>query len=166
MDTDSLKKLLEGLQSGQIEIEQALESLRQLPFEDIEFAHIDHHRPLRCHMSEVIFCPGKTIEQIVEIFSRLAAQNDNVLATRADVEIFTAIKAVHPETVFEEKARAVLLRRKPKAATENYVAVVTAGTGDIPVAEEARVTMDVLEQEAKMIFDVGVSGLHRVLAHQ
>lgn len=166
MDTDSIKKMLQDLQSGQIDIDQALQSLRNLPFEDIDFANIDHHRPLRCHMSEVIFCPGKTIEQIVEIFSRLAAQDNNVLATRADADIFAAINAVHPESVFEEKARAVLLRQKPKAASENYVAVVTAGTGDIPVAEEARVTIDFLDQDTKMIFDVGVSGLHRLLSHQ
>ncbi|MBN1764992.1 MAG: nickel pincer cofactor biosynthesis protein LarB [Sedimentisphaerales bacterium] len=165
MNIESLNHLLQQVQSGAASIEQALEKLKHLPFEETGCAHIDHHRTLRCGMPEVIFCPGKTTDQIVDIFSRLAAQGNNVLATRADENTFQALKAKLPDVQFETAARAIILRQEEDKPKVGHIALVTAGTGDIPVAEEARVTADLMNQNVQTIYDVGVAGLHRLLSH-
>jgi NCAIR mutase (PurE)-related protein len=135
-----------------------------LPFESLDFAHVDHHRALRCGFPEVVFCPGKTTAQIVTIFSKLAAAGGNLLATRATPEQFAAIKAACGQAEFHETARCVTLRQTPARSSAGVVAMVTAGTSDLPVIEEARVTCEIMDQRTKSIHDVGVAGIHRLLA--
>jgi len=161
----SLRTLLHRVQTGQTTVDQALEQLRLLPFESLDYANIDHHRLLRRGIPEVIYCPGKTTEQIVEIFSRLAQPGNNVLATRADNAIYDAVAQRHPDAQFETLARAVVLRQEHDQPLLGRIAVVSAGTADIPVAEEARVTAELLHQNVETIYDVGVAGLHRLLSH-
>lgn len=165
MRPDAIKDLLAGVQNGKVSVEDALQQLRHLPFEPMGFANLDHHRQVRCGMPEVIYSPGKTTEQIVEIFVRLAAKGNNVLATRTDAKTFEAVKARVPQAQFETLARAITLRQEPLTPTPGHIAVISAGTSDIPVAEEARVTAEMLNQTVKTLYDVGVAGLHRLLSH-
>jgi NCAIR mutase (PurE)-related protein len=141
--------------------------LRGLPFEDLGFAKIDHHRQLRRGFAEVIYCPGKTTEQIVQIFSSLAEKGGNVLATRAKREAFDAIVKTgkFPKTRFESDARAIVLEQKKLEPSKSVLPIVTAGTADLPVAAEAKVTAEIMGQRAEIICDVGVAGLHRILGH-
>ncbi|MBN2375351.1 MAG: nickel pincer cofactor biosynthesis protein LarB [Sedimentisphaerales bacterium] len=164
MNTESLRQLLEKIQSSKITIDQALDHLKHLPFESLDFANVDHHRHLRCGMGEAIYCPGKTTDQIVKIFASLADKGSNVLATRADQRIYDAIAAKFPQAKYESVARAVTLRQQPFQPSQGHITLVSAGTSDIPVAEEARVTAELLNQSVKTVYDVGVAGLHRLLA--
>ncbi|MBN1844653.1 MAG: nickel pincer cofactor biosynthesis protein LarB, partial [Sedimentisphaerales bacterium] len=168
MNSESLRELLEHVKAGRVSIPEALRSLRHLPFEPIGpdgFARIDHHRDLRCGMPEVIYCPGKTTDQVVQIFIRLAQTPNSVLATRADNETYQAVAAHLPEAEYETRARAIVLRRRKDEPRVGQIALVSAGTSDIPVAEEARITADLLGQNVEAIYDVGVAGLHRLLSH-
>ena len=165
MNAQILKELLDQVKSGAVNVEEAVQKLRRLPFETLDFAHLDHHRALRCGAPEVIFCPGKTTEQIVEIFGRLAAQGQNVLATRTDRATFDAVAAKFPAVRFEAPARAIILHQQEEPSPPGEIVIVSAGTSDIPVAEEARVTAEILHQHVSTIFDVGVAGLHRLLSH-
>ena len=155
------------VKAGQIAIEDAMQQLRHLPFEDLGFAHIDHHRQLRCGFAEVIYCPGKDKEHIVEIFVRLAAKGNNVLATRAEKEIYDylAEKARLPNLRYEKLARAIVLEQKKIEQAETYLPIITAGTSDLPVAAEAKVTAEIMGQPTELICDVGVAGLHRLIDH-
>lgn len=166
MDQLTLKKLLRRVQAGEVTIEAALGRLRSLPFESLGFAHVDHHRSLRCGFPEVIFCQNKTVPQVEAIFERLAQAGGNVLATRATAEMFQRVQAKHPKAEYNEAARSITLRqRNHRRQAAPAVGVVTAGTADIPVAEEARVTCEIMDQPARAFYDVGVAGLHRLLAH-
>jgi len=140
--------------------------LRHLPFEDLGFANVDHHRQIRRGFPETIYCPGKTTEQIVEIFSALAEKGSNVLATRAEREVFDALAKTNrfPLARYEELARAIVLEQKKIEPLEAVLPIVTAGTADLPVAAEAEVTARIMGQPAEVICDVGVAGLHRLLA--
>jgi len=169
MNTESLRSLLEQLKAGDATVDEALSKMKHLPFEAVgheTFAHLDHHRHLRCGMPEVIYCPGKSIEQIVEIFVKMAKHKANVLATRADIEVYDAVAKEFAQAQYEEKARAILLRQEEFEPSSGYIALVTAGTSDIPVAEEARVTAEMLNQYVISVYDVGVAGLHRLLSHK
>jgi NCAIR mutase (PurE)-related protein len=164
MDQDSLKQLLQQLSAGEVSVDHALTRLKNLPFEDLGFAHVDHHRSLRCGFPEVIFCPGKTAPQVAEIFSRLAKAGGNVLATRASEEQYQTVKAVLPEVRYNTLGRSIVLRQKPAKLTRGTVGVVCAGTSDMPVAEEAKETLEILDQRVETFYDVGVAGLHRLLS--
>ena len=163
MNETSLKRLVESVRSGKLGVDDAVEKLRHLPFEDMGFAMVDHHRSIRCGFPEVIYCPGKTIQQTTEIFARLAQTKVNVLATRATPEIYRAIAANHPKAQYHELARAVTLRQKT-SKPHGHIAIVAAGTSDLGVAEEARVTAEIMDQRVVTHYDVGVAGLHRLLA--
>ena len=165
MDTKILKQLLEDVKTGDATVETALKKLRSLPFESLEYAHLDHHRAIRCGMPEVIYCPGKTTEQIVEIFSRLAQQKNNVLATRTDEKTYEEVRKQFPQSIFEKDARAIVLRQGEPKEKIGRIVLISAGTADIPIAEEARVTAELLNQNVETIYDVGVAGLHRLLSH-
>ena len=141
MNESTLRALLESVQSGRTDVNEAVEQLRRLPFEDIGFASVDHHRSLRCGFPEVIFCPGKTAEQVVEIFARLAAGGGSVLATRAEPQVFAAVAERFPAAEYHEPARAITLRQGDQVEPAGHVAVVSAGTSDLPVAEEARYSL-------------------------
>jgi NCAIR mutase (PurE)-related protein len=164
MNVEVLKSLLQSVRAGKVGVAEAVEKLRHMPFESLGFANVDHHRAIRCGFPEVIFCPGKTTPQIVAIFGKLAERGGNVLATRATAETHRAVAAKYPAAEYHELARAVTLRqgRAPRAA--GHIAVVAAGTSDLPVAEEARVTAEVMDQRVMTHYDVGVAGLHRLLA--
>ncbi len=164
MDRDRLKALLEGVQAGRLSPDQALARLRELPYEDLKFAKVDLHRSLRAGVPEAVFCQGKTPEQIVAIVSRLAAHHDNVLATRATPDVARAISATGLPHDYHAEARIVVVKPRP-ADGVGLIAVVSAGTSDIPVAEEAAVTAEVLGNRVERVYDVGVAGLHRVLDH-
>ena len=167
MNIEQIQQLLEDVKSGGVNINEAVEKLRHMPFEDLGFVHLDHHRSIRRGFAEVIYCPNKTIPQIVEIFLRLAQKGNNVLATRAEPDIFDAIAATKkfPAVRYEEQAKMIVLEQQAVTPSKEFIAIVTAGTADIPVAAEAKVTAEIMGQRTKLICDVGVAGLHRVMAH-
>jgi pyridinium-3,5-biscarboxylic acid mononucleotide synthase len=175
VNVDQLRMLLAAVARGETPVEGALERLRGLPFEDLGFATVDHHRQLRCGHPEVIFCQGKTVGQVVEIARRLAAGGANVLATRASAEQIEALRAEFAGAVVSELGRAVWIEnQKDETRNQNQVAnqkgdgivaVVCAGTSDLPVAEEAGMTLRAMGAPFVRINDVGVSGLHRLLPH-
>ena len=161
---EQLRQLLEQVRSGQVEIDQAMEKLRHLPFEDLGFARVDHHRQLRRGFPEVIFCPGKTAEQIIRIFESLASKGNNVLATRAQPEVFEALAKTgkFPKARYEELARAIVLEQQELPPSKSVLPIMTAGTADLPVAMEAKVTAEIMGQRTELTCDVGVAGLHRL----
>ncbi|HER43483.1 MAG TPA: 1-(5-phosphoribosyl)-5-amino-4-imidazole-carboxylate carboxylase, partial [Candidatus Eisenbacteria bacterium] len=162
MEETRLRDLLHGLAEGEISVEEAVEALRHLPFEDMGFAKIDHHRSLRRGFPEVIFCEGKSPDEIVRISKRILSQGVDLLATRCSGELFALVEAGLPDAVYHEEGRlfAVDQTRREKAGR---VAVVSGGTSDRPVAEEAALTAHYLGCEAVRLYDVGVAGLHRLL---
>jgi len=164
METESIKTLLQAVHDGRVEVAAALDRLRHLPFEQLGFAKVDHHRPLRCGFAEAVFCQGKTTEQVLAIFSRLAEQDHNVLATRASAEQAAAVSAEFPAAEWNETSRTIVLRRGEGREPIGHVAVVAGGTSDLPVAEEARVTAEAMGAAVTTHYDVGVAGLHRLLA--
>jgi hypothetical protein len=174
VNSESLRKLFEQVKRKRLSPDEAVERLRHLPFEDLGFAKVDHHRALRQGMPEVIFAQGKTPQQVSEIFSRLAAHGGNVLATRANQEQYSAVVAVAKTDGSRSKylpeynplARAIALKRDRKRHGKGVIAVVSAGTSDIPVAEEAVITAELMGNEVQHIYDVGVAGIHRLLAHR
>ena len=166
MNENTLRQLLESLQAGETTLEHALQRLRNLPFESMGFANVDHHRALRCGFPEVIFCPGKTVEQTRAIFSRLAANGGNVLATRADADKARAVQADFPDAKYDELSRCITLRQTACEKPHGHIAIAAAGTSDLSVAEEARVTAEIMDQRVTTHYDVGVAGLHRLLAHR
>jgi NCAIR mutase (PurE)-related protein len=170
VSVDSLRQILEGVRSGAMEVETALEMLRDLPYEELGFAKLDHHRALRRGVPEVVFCQGKTAEQVVPIVEKLAARNRRVMATRASPEVFAAVKDAFPSARYYQPARIIAVETgtAPPAPGEDepYVLVVSGGTSDIPVAEEAAVTAELLGSRVERLYDVGVAGLHRLLDHR
>lgn len=164
MNSDELKILLEGVKNGSVDIEHAFKEIKALPYEDLGFAKVDHHRSIRNGYPEVIYCEGKTSRQIVEIIKRLMAKNNNILATRASQEVFDAVSQVISEAEYHADARIIVVKRKEIVLSEKQIAVVTAGTSDIPVAEEAAITAEVLGNRVNRVYDVGVAGIHRLLS--
>ena len=150
--------------SGDLNVDDAVERLRHLPFEPMGFANVDHHRSIRCGAGEVIFCPGKTPEQVAAIFEKLMQTGGNVLATRADQAAFEAVARRCPQAIYDLLSRTITLRQGEQAPAVGHVAVVAAGTSDLPVAEEARVTAELMGAKVTTHYDVGVAGLHRLLA--
>ena len=168
MDPEQLKNLLQQVKNDNLSINEAIEKLRHLPFEDIGFAKIDHHRHIRCGFPEVIYCPGKTDEQIVKIFQILAKKGNNVIATRAEPHVFEAVQKngelENPEALrYDTAARMLVLQQQQSEPSDEYITVVTAGTADMPVALEAKLTAEMMGQRVEFICDVGVAGIHRLL---
>jgi len=166
MDAKTLKKLLDDVRRGKVSSDEAVEKLRHLPFEDLGFANVDHHRTLRTGVPEVVFGPGKTAEHLTEIFSRLAKRGNNVLATRVSRAQALAVRRKFRKADFHELARAITLTQDDTLYGKGRVAVVSAGTSDIPVAEEAVVTAQIMGNEVQHVYDVGVAGIHRLLARR
>lgn len=163
MDQNRLKTLLDDVASGQTPISDAMDQLKNLPFEDLGFAKIDHHRHLRRGVPETIFAEGKTPEQVVAIIDRMKEHGSNVLATRCSREVAEAVLAAQPEAEHHESARAITLTVTKPDPIPGEIAVICAGTSDLPVAEEAAVTCEALGNTVKRIHDIGVAGLHRLL---
>jgi NCAIR mutase (PurE)-related protein len=166
LNAASIRKLFEQVRAGELSPDDAVDRLRHLPFEDLGFAKVDHHRGLRVGMPEVIFGQGKTPAQVAGIFARLAEHGGNVLATRASEKQFKAVEKKLPKAEYHESARAITLSRDKKKYGKGTVAVVTAGTSDIGVAEEAVVTAEIMGNTVARFYDVGVAGIHRLLAHR
>ncbi len=163
MNHQHLRELLEEVQQGKKTPQEAFERLRSLPYEDLGFAKVDHHRPLRQGFPEVIYCPGKTAEQIVAIMQRLQEWPGNILATRANQDIFEQVHQHIPQAEFKKSSGTIVIQRDLTLYAPGTILVVSAGTADIPVAEEAAVTAETMGNRVETLFDVGVSGIHRLL---
>lgn len=166
LNAKSIRLLLKDVRSGKLSPDDAVAKLRNLPFEDLGFAKIDHHRHLRVGMPEVVFSPGKTPAQVTEIFKRLAKHSPNVLATRASSEQFRAVKKMVRGVRFESAAKAIVLQRDRQNYGKGKISVISAGTSDIPIAEEAVLTAELMGNAVERLYDVGVAGIHRLLAHR
>jgi NCAIR mutase (PurE)-related protein len=165
MHPQRLRRLLEDLLERRTDVETAMQRLRSLPFEDLGFARVDQHRALRCGFPEVVFGQGKPARQFVEIFARVAAHGANVLATRVRPKAAAAACARFPAAQYDRLSRTLTLRQRAPQPGGGFVGIVCAGTSDLPVAEEARITAEIMDQPTRTFYDVGVAGLHRLLDH-
>lgn len=165
MTENQILELLKNVKEGNLELGQAVDQLKQLPFEDLGYAKVDHHREIRTGYPEVIFCPGKTNDQIRGIVERLLAKGTNIMASRAEKFVYEAIKDLHPNMEYYPEARTIFIQQKEIAKSKSRILVVTGGTSDIPVAEEAVVTAEKLGCTVERLYDVGVAGIHRLLAN-
>ncbi|MEJ5252733.1 MAG: nickel pincer cofactor biosynthesis protein LarB [Chthonomonadetes bacterium] len=168
MDAQAIENLLVAVREGRLSVQDALQQLRALPYENLEFARIDTHRALRTGFPEVVFCQGKTPEHVVAILERLSNRHRKVLATRATPELAAVVKERFPRIRYHETARILVLgESEPEASVpqDRYVLVVAAGTADLPIAEEAAVTASEMGSRVERLYDVGVAGLHRLLAN-
>lgn len=165
MNIESLRRLLEEIQAGKRTVEDGLDKLRLLPYEDLGFACIDHHRSLRQGFPEVIFCEGKSTPQIAKIVSGLLRSNCDILGTRASQEVYQAIRELDARSQYNPLARTIVIEQEPKELQGNIL-VISAGTSDIPVAEEVMVTAKLLGSKVNPLYDVGVAGIHRLLDRQ
>ena len=166
MNEDDIRKLFQRVRAGKLSPDDAVDRLRHLPFEDLGFAKVDHHRVLRAGMPEVILGEGKKPSHVAAIFARLAKHGNNVLATRVTPEQFEAVRKQAPKAEFRELGRCIVLRQDRKRYGKGKIAVVSAGTSDIPVAEEAVATCEAMGNHVEHFYDVGVAGIHRLLAHR
>jgi NCAIR mutase (PurE)-related protein len=162
VNPERLERLLNSVRSRKVTVTRALEQLRSLPFEDLGFASLDHHRSLRQGFPEVILCEGKTAAQIRDIAKALLKHHRPFLATRATPQVAALIKRIDRRAVYHEAARIVVIR-DAKRRLQGHVLVITAGTSDVPVAEEARITAEVMGSRVETLYDVGVAGIHRLL---
>jgi pyridinium-3,5-biscarboxylic acid mononucleotide synthase len=165
MDQEKLKDLLLNFKEGELSLDQVLEKLRHLPFENLGYAHIDHHRALRQGFPEVIFGKGKTAEHVTGIAGRLLEHSSNLLVTHSNRETYESIKAFADDAVFHNTCSAISVRRDQTVHGGGTIAIVTAGTSDIPVADEAAVTAEIMGNRIERLYDVGVAGIHRLLSH-
>jgi NCAIR mutase (PurE)-related protein len=164
MTEDQLRELLGGVQSGSVAIDQALERMRHMPFEDLGFAKVDHHRTLRHGIPEVVFAMGKSVEQTISIAEHIEARSPNLLITRADAAKATALMARFPDAEYFPASGIVRIWRERNLTGKGEIAVVCAGTSDIPVAQEAQITAETMGNKVVSIHDVGVAGIHRLIA--
>jgi len=160
---NQILQILEQFKSGALTGDEALTRLRGLPFEDLGFANIDHHRSLRQGFPEVVFGAGKTVEQVAHIVEAMNKHDHNILVTRTTPAHYVRVKQIAPEAEFHEVARAIVVRKDSRVLGKGTVLVVSAGTSDMPVAEEAVVTLRVMGNPVDVLYDVGVAGLHRLL---
>ncbi len=166
MNKDEIKNLLEEVKSGRVSIDAAMQQFTHLPYEDLTFARVDHHRELRLGFPEVIFGQGKTVEQITAIAERILNQSANLLISRTSEEVFASISTLAPEAEFHREARMITVWRDQTNRGAGQIAVISAGTSDIPVAEEAALTATAMGNEVRRIYDVGVAGIHRLFSVQ
>ena len=163
MNSKEIEQLLQNVKEGQTSVNEALEALKSLPYTDLGFAKIDHHREIRTGYPEIVYCAGKTIEQIKAIFKLMVVKEKNVVGTRATPEMFDAVKSIIPEAVYYDVARIISVKKIQTTPPETLIGILAAGTSDMPVAEEAAVTAELLGNNVTRIYDVGVAGLHRLL---
>ncbi len=163
MDANRIRELLESVRDGSVSTEEAMERFKSLPFEDLDFAKLDHHRTIRKGFPEVVYCEGKNKDHLKRIVSAFAEKRLNMLLTRASAEVYELVRELEPEAEYNELARAAWRIFEPLPASGKPVLVVTAGTSDIPVAEEACVTVETMGCKAERLYDVGVAGIHRLL---
>ena len=164
MNDTRLEALLRRVQAGEIGVEAAATKLREMTFHELGFAKVDHHRPSRCGFPEVIFCEGKRDEDLGAIVQSILSSGADLLATRATRAQYEVIRVLAPEALYNERARAVTLKRNHAPKPDRPIVVACGGTSDIPVAEEARLTAEMMDNDVKAVYDVGVAGIHRLLA--
>lgn len=163
MVEDEFRRLLEDVKTDQISVADALSRIKKLPYENLGFAMLDHHRALRKGFPEVILCQGKTKEHIAEIFRRLCEDRRSILGTRADPQDYQAVREIYPDAEYHDLARTIIVRRGEVPPPKGRVLVISAGTADLPVAEEAAITAEVMGNQVERCYDVGVAGIHRLL---
>ena len=164
MTKEEIKNLLECVKDNKINIEEALEKLEDLPFKDLGFAMIDNHRELRVGYPEVIYCAGKTIDQVKDIVKYMLTKDNNILGTRATEEMYNAVKEICEEAQYNKLGRTITIKKKEQTLTDSYIAIVSAGTSDSSVVEEAFETAKILGNRVEKITDVGVAGIHRLFS--
>jgi pyridinium-3,5-biscarboxylic acid mononucleotide synthase len=162
MDEEELKILLQNIKSGEETVEEGIEKLKDLPFKDLGFAMIDNHREIRVGYPEIIYCAGKTIPQVKGIVEFMITKKNNILGTRATIEMYEEVKKLCPKAEYNAAARVITIKQRELKVPDSYIVVVTAGTSDIPIAEEAAITAEMLGNNVKRVFDVGVAGIHRL----
>ncbi|MGI6491082.1 MAG: nickel pincer cofactor biosynthesis protein LarB [Pelotomaculum sp.] len=163
MVKSELRRLLEDVKNNRVNIEEALNTLKDWPYEDLGFAILDHHRALRKGFPEVVFCQGKSARQVAKIFEALCEGHRTILGTRADAETFAAVREIYPDATYQEQARVITVCRGEPPVKKGNVLVMSAGTSDIPVAEEAAVTAEIMGNHVQRAYDTGVAGMHRLL---
>jgi NCAIR mutase (PurE)-related protein len=163
MNAKEVEKLLNDVKKGETSIEDALEILKNFPYTDLGFARIDHHREMRTGYPEIIYCAGKSVEQVREIFRVMSGKESNVIGTRANDEMYEAVRSILTDAVYYPVARIISLQKKKPKVPESRIAIITAGTSDMPVAEEAAVTAELLGNMVLKIYDAGVAGIHRLV---
>lgn len=164
MNKEEIKNLLENVKDNKMNIEDALEKLKDLPFTDLGFAKIDNHRELRVGYPEVIYCAGKTVEQVRDIVNFMLTKGSNILGTRATEEMYNAVKEICEDAEYNKIGRTITIQKKEQSLTDSYIVVVSAGTSDLPVVEEAVETAKILGNRVEKITDVGVAGIHRLFS--
>ena len=162
MDKNALKILLENIKNGTVSVDEATAKLTDLPYRDLGFAKVDNHREIRTGYPEIIFSQGKTKEQVRDIIGFMLTRENNILATRATEEMYEATRGLHPDIKYNKMGRTITLKIKDIKAPETHIAIITAGTSDIPVAEEAAVTAEIFGNKVERLFDVGIAGIHRL----
>lgn len=163
MNVKEVEKLLLDVSKGETSVEKALDVLKNFPYTDLGFARIDNHREMRTGYPEIIYCAGKSIEQVQEIFRVMSERENNVIGTRASREMYEAVKSISNDAVYYPVARIISAQKKKPVAPESMIAIITAGTSDMPVAEEAAVTAELLGNKVLRIYDAGVAGIHRLV---
>jgi hypothetical protein len=163
MNVKEVEKLLNDVKNGETTVDKALEVLKNFPYTDLGFARIDHHREMRTGYPEIIYCAGKSVEQVKEIVRVMSERENNVIGTRANQEMFEAVKSIIPSAVYYPMARIISVQKKKPETPESSIAVITAGTSDMPVAEEAAITAELLGNKVVRIYDAGVAGIHRLV---
>ncbi len=162
MNKEELKILLQQVQKNDMSIDSAVKELEDFSYKDLGFAKIDNEREVRNGYPEVIYCEGKTTEQVVKIIQFMLTKKNNILATRADIEKYEAVQKICPTAVYNELGRVITIRQKETKLTDSYIAIVSAGTSDLPVVEEAAATAEILGNKVEKVVDVGVAGIHRL----
>jgi len=157
-----MEKLLKDYKDGKVELYEVLEKIKLLPYEDLDFAKIDNHRMIRKGYPETVFCPGKTNSQIVKIIETMSKRDHNILATKAEKKIFDAVKKKFSDAEYNDVAKTIIIRKEKNKTKKGKILIITAGTSDIPVAEEAFVTAELMGNNVEKVFDVGVAGVHRL----
>lgn len=165
MEVEKLRALLERVKRGEVAVNDAMQSLRTLPFEDLGFSKIDHHRQLRTGFPEVIFCQGKSVTHVKQISAHILAAGHPLLATRATPDMYEAVKEVHPAARYNELGRTITVSQSSAEEAESGILIVSAGTSDLPVAEEAAETARMMGNHPERLYDVGVAGLHRLMSN-
>ena len=158
-----MKQTLNDFKQGKITLEEVLDKLKTLPYEDLGFAKIDTHRTIRTGYPEVIYSKGKTTTQILKILKAMSNHNQNILATKADKETYNAIKNQYPDAEYNEPAKTIVIKKQTLKPKKGKILIITAGTSDIPIAEEARVTAELMGNKTEKLYDIGVAGIHRLL---
>lgn len=164
MNKADVRKLLQKVKNNEVEVEAAMGIIEDLPYKELGFAKIDNHREIRVGYPEVIYCEGKTVEQVKSIIQFMLTKDNNILATRANEEIYEAVRNISAEAKYNPMGRTITIRKREEHLTDSYIAIISAGTSDMPVVEEAAETAIILGNRVEKIVDVGVAGIHRLFA--